>query len=189
MKLCTGPVVLTMTFSWPFCKVTKTFHTLYHEPRDHFVYTITNWTVWLWPSIMVSTVSWDDEVVHNTCCFYLYILLTFLQGHKNLEYSFNHLTLTFDHGFNSYLGCWSCVQGLLFWPWPFLYHFQSQKSYNFFILYHWPFCKVTKTIRVTLFILIFVVMLYVFGYFCIFKNVHLYNCYSFVKLIILMESS
>ena len=111
MKLCTRPVVLTLTFSWLFCKVTKTykfshighynslnrltltfdygcnsylgwrscaqdllfwpcpflclfarsqqtynFSILYHE-RIHFMYTITHWTVWHWPSIMVSTVS------------------------------------------------------------------------------------------------------------------------------------
>ena len=31
-------------------------------------------------------------------------------GHHN---SLNRLTLTFDHGFNSYLGWWSCAQDLL----------------------------------------------------------------------------
>ena len=69
-----------------------------------------------WPLIMVSTLSWDDEVVHKTYYFDLDLSLTFLQGHKNIEFSIlyyvggslcghhkslNSLTLTFDHGFNS----------------------------------------------------------------------------------------
>ena len=63
---------------------------------------------------MVSTVSWDFEVVHKTCYFDIDIFLTYLQGHTNLDFShivrgslcghhnsLNRLTLTFDHGFNS----------------------------------------------------------------------------------------
>ena len=57
---------------------------------------ITHWTVWLWPSIMVSTVSWDDEVAHKTCCFDLDIFLIFLQGHENLEY-FVHYIMNGGH--------------------------------------------------------------------------------------------
>ena len=45
---------------------------------------------------MVSTVSWDDEVVHKTCCFDHDILLTFLQGHENLDF-FAHCTMNGGH--------------------------------------------------------------------------------------------
>ena len=34
---------------------------------------------------MVSTVTLDDEVVHNTCCFDLDIFLSFVQGYESLN--------------------------------------------------------------------------------------------------------
>ena len=73
MKLCTRPVVLTLSFSWPFCQVTKKnlefSHIVACMNGSNFVDTIAHWTVWHWPSIMVSTVSKDDVVVHKTYCF------------------------------------------------------------------------------------------------------------------------
>ena len=45
---------------------------------------------------MVSTVSWDDEVVHKTCCFDRDLILIFLQGHENLEL-FAHCTMNGGH--------------------------------------------------------------------------------------------
>ena len=50
-----------------------------------FVDTITHWTVWLWPSIMVS-VSWNDEVVHKTYCFDLDLSLMLVKVTNNLDY-------------------------------------------------------------------------------------------------------
>ena len=125
-----GPSIMVSTVSWNdevvhktcwfdldrFARSPKLFFAHCTMNGGHFVDTITHWTIWIWLSIMVSTVSWDDEVVHNTCCFDLDLFLTFLQGHENLEFlhivpwtrsicehhnSLNRLTLTFDHGFNS----------------------------------------------------------------------------------------
>ena len=47
---------------------------------SHFVDTITHSTIWHWPSIMSSTVSYDDE--WWSCAQDLELALTFLQGHK-----------------------------------------------------------------------------------------------------------
>ena len=71
ITLCTIPVVLTLTFSWLFCNVTNSYDFSHIVSRtvDHFVGTIAHWTVWHWPSIMVSTVTFDDEVMHKICCF------------------------------------------------------------------------------------------------------------------------
>ena len=52
----------------------------------HFVDPIAHLTIWVWPSIMVSPVSWDEEVVHKTCCFDFDIFLTFLQGYNKLRF-------------------------------------------------------------------------------------------------------
>ena len=43
---------------------------------------------------IVSTVLWDDEVVHKACCFDLFV--TFLQGHDNLDF-FAHCTMNVGH--------------------------------------------------------------------------------------------
>ena len=70
MKLCTKPIVLTLTFYWPLCKVTKIYIFWHIVPwMVHFVDTITHWTIWHWSLIMVSTVSNYDVVVHKTYCF------------------------------------------------------------------------------------------------------------------------
>ena len=111
LKSCTRPDVLTLTFFQGHENLE--FVTNYTMNGDHFVDSIAHWTIWHWPSIMVSTVSYDDEVVHKTCCFdlnlfprswKLRIFLTLyhergsLCGHHN---SLNRLTLTFNHGFDS----------------------------------------------------------------------------------------
>ena len=63
LKLCTRFVVLTLTFSWPFCKVTRKLIIFPYCIIDggYFVDIIAHWTVWHCPSIMVSTVSKDDQ--------------------------------------------------------------------------------------------------------------------------------
>ena len=115
MKLCTRPVVLTLTFSWPFCKVTKNLEFFAHCTMNggHFVDPIIHWTIWLWHSIMVSTVSWDDEVVHKTCCFDLDL---FLQYHKkNLEFSMMVSTVSNDDVVVHNIYCFDLDLSLIFW--------------------------------------------------------------------------
>ena len=45
---------------------------------------------------MFSTVNWDDEVVHKAYYFGRDLILTFLQGHENLEL-FAHCTMNGGH--------------------------------------------------------------------------------------------
>ena len=60
----------------------RIFRTLYHD-RGHFCghHNSLNFDLQ-----MVSTVSWDDEV-HKIYCFDIDLFLTFLKGHKKLEFS------------------------------------------------------------------------------------------------------
>ena len=87
LKLCTRLVILTLTFSWPFCSHKNHIICPYCTMnRGHFVDTIAHWTVWHWPSIMVSTVSNDDVLVHKTNCFDLDLSLKLWKVTNNLDY-------------------------------------------------------------------------------------------------------
>ena len=57
VKLWTRPVLFTLEFSWPCCKVTKKLRIFPHYAMNwgHFVDTITHLAVWHWPLIMSST--------------------------------------------------------------------------------------------------------------------------------------
>ena len=82
---------------WPFRKVHENLVFCAHCTMNggHFVDPIAHWTVWLWPSIMISIVSWDDEVVHKTCWFDLDLSLILLKVTNNLD-SFPFLCRGFD---------------------------------------------------------------------------------------------
>ena len=104
-----------LVVNWYFCPPAYTGRDLiiptvclYMCPK-HFLWTITHLTVWLWPSIMVSTVSWDDEVAHKTCCVDLHLFLTFLQGYENLILA--HCTMNGGH-FVGPMTHWTA------WLWP-----------------------------------------------------------------------
>ena len=60
------------------------------------------------------------------------LFLTILQGHHNW---LNCLTLTLDHGFNSWQWWCSCAQDLLLWPWPFFDTLKACKQLRFFGLF------------------------------------------------------
>ena len=129
----------------------RIFLTLYHE-RGSLCGPITHWTAWLWPSIMISTVSWDDEVVHKTCCFDLDL---FARSQKLI----NFLTLYHERGsrcgHHNYWTAWHwpsimvstvsnddvvCAQDLLLWPWPWPFfdalkgHKQLRDSFPLFTM-------------------------------------------------------
>ena len=66
----------------------------------HFVDPITHWTIWLWPLIMISTVSWHDVVVHNTYCFDLDLSSMLLKVTNNFPLFYNGCS-TKRRGFDS----------------------------------------------------------------------------------------
>ena len=102
---------------WPLYFVylfSKTYnlYTFYHE-RGHFVDVITHWTLWHCPSVKVSTVCSDDEVVHKTYCFDLDLLRPFFSRSQNIFHIVIRTGVT-------WLGWCSCTQDLLFRPWSFM---------------------------------------------------------------------
>ena len=99
----TDTIVVIQTIHLSACPSVCASETLFCGP-------ITHWTVWLWSSIIVSTVSWDDEVVHKTCCFDLDNFLTFFQSHKKLGI-FPHCTMKGGH-FVDTIAHWTV------WLWP-----------------------------------------------------------------------
>ena len=66
------------------------------RPKNFLVEPIVHWTMWVWPSIMVSTVSWDDEVAHKTRWFDLDLFLIFSLSHENWEFC-AHCTMNRGH--------------------------------------------------------------------------------------------